>query len=165
MIHYSSPQDTDKNIGKAYNEIMDLLKPEDWCILTDADTCFLTTEYGRIIERAIKEYPDTGMFVAYTNRLGNQDQLLNIADYNLDIGYHIRIAKEQEELPFSVRPLIGLAGGMLMGIKKDVFLKVGKFKDGFHIDNDWSFRCLYKGYRIMLIENIYLLHLRELKDL
>jgi GT2 family glycosyltransferase len=164
MIYHNSPQRSDKNIGRAYNDFMELLKPEDYAAFTDLDTCFLTREQPNFIEQAISEYPDTGMFVCYTNRLGNQDQLLNIKDYNTDIAYHVRIAKEQQELPFSVRPLKGLPGGMLMVIKKATWEKVGRFVDGFlGVDNNYGFRLLHNGYKILLIENLYIFHLRDLK--
>jgi len=164
MIYHNSPQRSDKNIGKAYNDFMELLKPEDWAAFSDLDTCFITRKQPNFIEQAISEYPDTGMFVCYTNRLGNQDQLLNIQDFNTDINYHIKIAKEQQELPFSVRPLIGLPSGMLMVIKKATWEKVGRFVDGFlGVDNNYGFRLLHNGYKILLIENLYLFHLRELK--
>lgn len=165
MIHYCSPQRSDKNIGKAYDEIMDLLKPEDWAVLTDLDVCFLTREQPNLIERAIKEYPDTGMFTCLTNRIGSPDNLLNYKDYITDMGYHARIAKEQQELPFSVRPFKGLPGGFFMGIKKETYLKVGRFIDGFlGVDNNYAFRILHKGFKILLIESLYVFHLRELKS-
>ena len=162
-IYHNSPQRSDSNIGLAYNDFMQLLNSEDWAVFTDLDTCFLTREQPELIEQAIKEYPDTGMFVCYTNRLGQWDQLLNIKDYNTDINYHIKIAKEQQELPFSVIPLKGLPSGMLMVIKKATWEKIGGFLDGFHIDNNYGFRLLYKGYNILLIENLYIFHLRDLK--
>jgi len=165
MIHYFQPQRSDKNIGRSYNDFMNLIKSEDWAAFTDLDVCFLTREQPLLIDRAIKEYPDTGWFTAFTNRLGSNDNLLNIADYNTDIVYHIRIAREQQELPFSVRPFKGLPGGFLIVIKKATWEKVGKFADGFHIDTNYAFRILHKGFSIRLIENLYLFHLRELKDL
>lgn len=166
MIYYFQPQRLDKNIGQAYNDYMDLIKPQDYAVFTDLDVCFLTREQGDLIERAIKEYPDTGLFTCYTNRLGSKDNLLNIKDYNTDIAYHVRIAREQQELPFSVRPFKGLPGGFLMVIKKEVYLKVGRFLDGFlGLDNNYAFRLLHKGYKIRLIESLYVFHLREMKDL
>lgn len=47
---------------------------EDWVVLMDGDTLFFQSNFGHLIKDYIDQYPDTGMFVCFTNRIGCREQ-------------------------------------------------------------------------------------------
>src|SRR5690606_27666121 len=55
-IWYSNPYSTQKNIGKALNEVCELVPDDDWIGLQDGDMMYLTTDWGLQIEEALKKY-------------------------------------------------------------------------------------------------------------
>ena len=71
MVYYSTPYDTGKALGDAYNHFFELIPQDsDFGCLTDADAMFTTSEYGHQIQRAIDENPNCRLFYATTNRIG-----------------------------------------------------------------------------------------------
>ena len=73
FIAYAS----DGNLGGAYNKAMALLKdPDDWGAFVDHDAMMVQKYWFSILERAIKENPQYGLFTCYTNRVNNPQQIL-----------------------------------------------------------------------------------------
>ena len=90
MIFYSIPYNTNKNIGKYYNDFMRILpNDDDYACFVDGDTIFTTENYGNIIEEITKEYSHIGCFTATTNRVGCEWQIAPKVDMkNNDMRYH-----------------------------------------------------------------------------
>lgn len=57
------------DLGHAYNRGMALIPDGDWACFIDHDAYFTTKTWFRLIEEAIAQQPDAGMFCARTNRL------------------------------------------------------------------------------------------------
>jgi len=75
-IHYSTPFSTEKNIGKAYNEFMELVPDGDWVCIRDCDTLFLRSDCGQQIEAIINRHGnDYKLISCMTNRLRADHQL------------------------------------------------------------------------------------------
>ena len=94
MIHYCSPYDPDKNIGKAYNKTVSLIPDEDWMCFTDGDTMFPYPDYGTYLQSIIDSNPEYGLLTSYTNRVGDKRQCWEGVIQNhhslLDL-YHYRL--------------------------------------------------------------------------
>lgn len=160
-IYYFTPYALDKNLGAAYNHYMELLpEDDDWACFIDGDAMFLTPDWGHLIQKAIEDYPETGMFTCYTNRIGNKQQLYRgIFSENRDMVAHRNIAKVCHETGKNrTRVLSRPISGIMMIIQKRTW-KQFPFKDGLlTVDNDISARLLNAGLKVRLIESIYMLH-------
>jgi len=158
-----------KELGAAYNEFMDRLRPDDWACLIDHDAMFTTTIWHDQMERAINLNPDAGLFVPRTNRIGcGWMKLQGVETKNHDMIYHRCLGRELadsrgatvtdvtiwEEQP-SRKPL----SGVLMLLSKKVWQQVSGFKAGFlTVDNDMHARIRKAGLKVYLMEGVYLYH-------
>jgi GT2 family glycosyltransferase len=166
-VYYFTPYATNKNLGAAYNEYMELLpNDDDWACFLDGDTMFLIPDWGNIIQQAIEKHPDTGMFTCYTNRVNNPQQLYRgMFSENGDIRAHRNIAIACRELhPYQVTPLSRVISGMMMVIQKKTW-KEFRFGDGLlGVDTNISRRLLKAGKPVMLMQGIYLLHYYRMNE-
>lgn len=166
MIYFATPYAFDGNLGGAYNHYMELLPDDnDWMVFIDGDACFLTPKWGHQIKKIIDKYPDTGLFTCYTNRVGNKRQLLGgFISPERDILkiYHTAV-KLQKTKYYEATELLPPISGHFMGVRKDVWRKAGKFKDGLlTIDNNFSRRVQNAGYKIRRMDGVYIFHLYRL---
>jgi GT2 family glycosyltransferase len=164
MTYYFTPTADDKNLGAACNHYMSLIESDgDWVCLTDRDTLFLSPNYHAKIKRAIKDNPDVGMLTCLTNRVGERNQCYKgIISDNPNIITHKTISDQLEGV-YTYKE-IKSASGFCMIIKKAVWNKI-KFRDGMlGIDNFFSDDLIAAGYKIKVIEGIYMLHYYRLKE-
>lgn len=167
MIPILQPFRNDKNLGRAYNEQMQMVPDGCHVIIRDIDTLLLTPNTPNIIERYIQEYPDA-VLTCYTNRVGPlaKRQLLNgtISD-NTDINYHIAIA-ERMEVNTTVTPIIRCISGFLMVFSKELWKKYPFPETGkcLGVDSVWSKTLLSKGVQILRMNGVYCWHTYRLKN-
>lgn len=160
IIH--KPFSLTKTIGVEYNACIENSQ-EDWVILMDIDTCFLTPTQPLLIAKAIKEYGkrNVGMFVCKTNRVGYRQHLIHRQRSNdPDFTEHINIAKRLEAEEFSVSRAHHQCSGFFMCVNKKAWREIGGFKmDGLlGVDDDFSTRLDMAGYDILMINNLYIWH-------
>jgi len=185
MIYYSVPYTNDKNIGKYYNSFVDLLpNDEDWVCFIDADTIFLTPNYGHLIEEAIKYNTNFSVFTCFTNRIGNPKQSVHNLDmklnceeyeqyrkiYNGDkIDEHRKIAKEiqdkygskvidMDEFLSNTYGDALLSGVMIMAQKKTIKDTPFKEEGMLGVDNSFHKDLQAKGLKIGLMKGLYIYH-------
>lgn len=168
MVYYFTPYATDKDLGSVYNQYASIVPDdEDWICIMDADTCFLTPDFGHVIQSIIDQHPDTGLFTTYTNRVGNLDQCYQgEISSNSNILHHRKLAKEiSVSHKDKVKELRKIISGMIMIFKKSTWRQIGGFPENkgiLAIDNRFSKRILQHGLKIKLIESIYLFHFYRL---
>lgn len=104
VIHYLTPYDTDKNIGKAYNEAIEQLGDDnDWFVLRDGDTMFPTPQWGKHIEDALMKVGDHYQLIgAMTNRIGSEHQRVPGMFEVWDMRDHVRKAIELQDSHYAV---------------------------------------------------------------
>lgn len=173
MIYYFKPYSLDKNLGKAYNDHCKIVpSDDDWIVMMDGDTCFLTSDYGHIIQKVIESNPEIGLFTCYTNRIGNLEQCYNghISEES-DITIHLLQANNLANLQPSLKELKNVISGHFMLFQKKTWREVNGFPEQprkgkkynlLGVDNRFSNRILKAGKRIMLIENLYIFHVYRL---
>ena len=164
MIYYFTPTATNKDLGNAYNCYMGLLpNDDDWACLTDRDTFFLSSNYDTILNKAIEDNPDTGLFTCYTNRVGEKKQCYKgVISNNPDIVAH-KVISDQLEGIYTYKELESVSGFMMM-VQKRTWNKI-KFKKGLlGVDNWYSEDLVKAGYKIKLIEGLYMFHYYRLKE-
>ena len=74
-IHFIVPWSTEKNIGRAYNESMEIVSENDWVCFIDGDAINTTTYFGLNIEKVINENSNYSLFTCYTNRVIRKYQI------------------------------------------------------------------------------------------
>lgn len=158
------PYAEDCNLGKAYNQAMELLPEDAWGILLDHDAMFTTRDWYRQIAEAIRFKPDAGAFVAVTNRIDAVWQRAQEADpENHDIGYHTAIGLER----LKRRTLLDITdtkgfGGVCFAVSKKNWRLAGGFADGLLcVDHSLHFGLQRAGRRIYLLESLYCYHRRR----
>lgn len=168
MIYYSIPFNSNKNLGRAYNDFMSILpRNDDYACFVDGDTIFTTPNYGVIIENIVNENKGIGCFTAMTNRVACKWQIASGVDVNNnDMSYHRKFGTCIQEVyntyceDVTNKGIDDPMSGFLILIKKSTWLKVGKFleKKMLGIDNDIHEKILNKGEKMYLMKGIYLYH-------
>lgn len=157
-MHLKTPFRRDKNLGRAYNEAFEDLKKDDWLVIRDIDTLFLSHDAPNIIEDYITKYPETGIFTCFTNRIGCKDQLYKgVINQDPNILVHLDIANriKNDRTKFQIKSPIS---GMLMVVQKKTWID-NKFSDGcLGVDNDFSKRILASGLKIFRMNGLYIWH-------
>lgn len=156
-----------RDYGKALNAHCNLVPyDEDWIIIRDQDTMYFPTDYRKTIREATLRYPDTGIFGAYTNRIGLQWQLVNDEiDNNPDVTHHYKMATHLENKYGSeCKTIKEPVAGFFMMFRKSTWKSV-TFNEGdmgnCDVLFDWSFSCMVKDelkLPIRLIQGLYLFH-------
>jgi hypothetical protein len=169
MIYYFSPYSIEKNIGKSYNEYCRLVPNEThWICLIDADTMFLTYNYGHQIQELIDKYPDAGLFTCLTNRVNNLEQCYNhVISEETNILEHKKIAEfQQQNYYLSVKQLTRVISGHFMLFQKKTWLEAGGFCEQgmLRVDNKFSKQIMRVQKKILLAEGIYVLHYYRLLE-
>lgn len=163
-VHDIIPYSLEKNLGKAYNEDISLIPDDDWIIVRDADTCFLTPDGPAIIHQYITRFPDTKLFTCFTNRvttLSPMQLLSGQVDEDFDIKNHVFKAMEQKKNLYNVTSIETWISGFLMVFSKKTW-KEFPFREDYKclkVDNNFSRRILANGHKIMRMNGLYVFHL------
>lgn len=167
MLHVYVPhsqQETDGDLGKAYNDFMEYVKEDDWVCFLDSDAVFTHREWYRDIENIIKENPDYGLYTTMTNRVGCPYQKFEHVDVNEhNMRYHREVGKSAAE-QFKGQ-LLDITmhryqlSGVTIIISKKAWKSVGGFIRGFlRVDNEIHRQCARAGIKVGLIPGIYVYH-------
>jgi GT2 family glycosyltransferase len=164
-IHALIPSSLERNLGAAYNEEMARLPDGDWALMVDHDAILgLTRDWHQMVDEAIRFMPDAGAFVAVTNRIDAVWQRAEEADPdNHDVLYHTQLALARRDR----RTLLDITGtkgfgGVTFALSKAAWRAAGGFADGLLcVDHSIFFRLRAAGYRIWLMENLYVYHRRR----
>lgn len=165
-VHHITPGRSDKNIGKAINEIIERLPDNDWICLRDIDTLPM---YHEKIYHQCEDIARAGEFDlvgCMTNRLGLHYQLVGGRKSNdPDILNHRKIALELYNTHVNeVMPIHQAIGGLFMLFPKSTWLKVGGFPEGgiqingHFFDYHFCKSVMKHRLRIGIAKGIYLFH-------
>jgi len=161
-IYYSNPYNS-QSIGKAVNDFCRIIPNDnDWIVLQDGDICYLTPEWGKIIEKALdmagNQYQILG---AYTNRLRLTHQLHNgeFCDDH-EMRYHYHIAKQYEAKEDGITKTELPIAGCWMAFRKSTWKSLGGFfENTIAFDVDFCNRALKERMSLGLVNRLYVYHL------
>jgi GT2 family glycosyltransferase len=160
-VYHVIPWNSDKLIGKSYNQTMSLINDDDWVCFLDGDAVHTSPFFGKRIEDVIDNNPDYFLFTSYTNRIGNMYQIpTNVDKKNNDQGYHRQIGDELWEkfgtTALDVTSYTPLSGVIIL-IKKKYWSLVGGFSEVgmLGVDNDIHIKFKNNGYKVGLMRGIY----------
>ncbi len=167
MILTTIPFSSSKNLGRAYNEVMERLRDDDWVVFLDHDAMFTTKNWHDQIVRAVQTRPDAGMLTGVANRTGNLAQravpAINQNDHNYARhrlhGELIRKKFGDAAVDITNRFPIG---GVVMVLSKRSWRRTGGFVDGLLcVDHRMHLAMKRAGLRVYLLRGLYLYHWRR----
>lgn len=161
-IHFIHPFARDKKYGKELNATFQMIPDEDWVCILDWDCMFLTHDQIRTVYKYVEEYPNTGMFCAYSNRSGSGGQRYPSVGFSHSdtLLAHHNVAKQLLKNPVQVSKLNESISGYLMLVSKRTWNEI-KFSDELevlHVDRDYAARLISSGKQVLLMQNIYVWH-------
>jgi len=166
FVHHITPARSDKNFGKAINQMIEHLPEDDWICLRDIDT--VPTNHVSFIQQCedIANKGEWDLIGCMTNRLGLHYQLIDgrISE-NTDFLHHMEIGNQLAKDHWAdVKPCPASIGGIFMMFSKSLWLKVGKFPEGGIVIKgkflDWWISDSVRKIRgkIGIAQGIYLWH-------
>lgn len=156
------PYALDKNLGRAYNEAMEMIPEDEWACLMDYDAQFLTPTAIKTLYKYIEVNPDA-FFTCITNRVHpcNKEQLYQgVVSNNADMRNHIAIAESLEASIDTTSPLVYHMSGFMMLISKKMWTEI-KFTEDLKclgVDTDYFSKLKVAGKEILRIDGIYVFH-------
>lgn len=165
-VHHITPGRSDKNIGRAINEIVKSLPDNDWICLRDIDTLPM---YHEKIYQQCEEIAQAGEFElvgCMTNRLGLHYQLVGGRKSNdSDILNHRKIGVDlYNKHGNEIMPIQQVIGGLFMLFPKSAWKQVGGFPEGgiqiqgHFFDYHFCKKVMQQRLRIGIAKGIYLFH-------
>jgi len=163
-IYHFIPWNSNKSIGKSYNEMMSLIGSNDWACFLDGDAVHTSSFFGFRIEEVVEKNQQYSMFTCYTNRVACKYQVApNSSWVNNDQSYHRQLGEKLWDL--NKTNVIDITNnselsGVLIVLKKSMWEKVGGFKEDkmLSIDNDMHRKVRdFKG-RVGLMTGLYVQH-------
>jgi hypothetical protein len=165
-VHHITPGRSDKNIGRAINDIVKGLPDNDWICLRDIDTLPM---YHEKIYQQCEQIAQAGEFDlvgCMTNRLGLHYQLVGGRKSNdSDILNHRKIGVElYKEHGNDIMPIQQVIGGLFMLFPKSAWKQVGGFPEGgiqiqgHFFDYHFCKKVMQQRLRIGIAKGIYLFH-------
>lgn len=158
-----TPFSLEGDLGKAYNEALELLPDDAWAVLMDHDMMLTTREWYRQLEEAVAFIPHAGAIVAMANRIAAPWQQIGDPD-NHDVAHHRQFGRER----LKARTLLDITntkgfGGVLFALSKAAWREVGGFAEGatLCVDHSIHFKLRDAGRRIYLLESLYVYHWRR----
>ena len=166
QVHHITPGRSDKNIGKAINDLIRGLPDDDWICLRDIDT--LPMYHEKIYQQCeeIAERGDFDLVGCMTNRLGLHYQLVGgVKSDDPDIMNHRKIAVDlYNEHGNNVGYINQAIGGLFMLFSKKTWELVGGIPEGGiqikgqFFDYHFCKKIMRHGLRIGIAKGIYLFH-------
>lgn len=165
MIFTHVPYRLDANLGRAYNEFLELLPADAWACFLDHDAMPTTGQWFRQLTEAIAFKPDAGAFVAMANRMASPWQRPHdVPTNNNDMAWHRQKGAERAA---KVRTLLDISdtkgfGGVMFAISKTAWAETPGFADGLGcVDHSMHFALQKTGRRVYLLEGLYVFHWRH----
>lgn len=163
-IHFIHPFSLEKNYGKELNETMSIIPDGDWCAIMDWDCMLLMSDQIKRIYGYVNKYPETGIFVANSNRSGSLNQRINMCDF--DSKGDMIAQHKKSEIVFEMGDTLDIKicdekiSGFLMLISRATWNEI-KFNENLailNVDRDYAKRIIESGKRILLMKTIYVWH-------
>lgn len=165
VIHYLTPFDSDKNIGKAYNAAIDKLGDDnDWIVVRDGDTMFPTPQWGKHIEDSLMKAGDHYQLIgAMTNRIGGDHQRVPGMFDEWDMREHVKKAQQLQDEQYAVIEETdkGVAG-FFLAFRKKTWKQI-KFTENANesrlFDTVFYKAVRAKKMRVGIMKGLYVIHL------
>lgn len=173
MLITATAYHPERKLAKAYNGIMERLHEDDWICFIDHDAVWTTyTWYVQILDY-IKKYPEAGLFVARTNRIGQPTQVPNavrgkpgysIPGNSHDMRDHRDFGRAQQTTYYLdvIDRTSRVTSGVVIVTSKQTWKKAGGFnekrEDLGGCDTDYHRRMRPIGKKVYIMKGVYVYH-------
>lgn len=161
-IHIVKPFSLEKNLGKVYNDTMNLLPAGDWACLMDIDSMFLTPEQPALLYEYANRFPNALLtcFVNRVSTLSTKQLLKGFPDENSDIRHHLPLAENQQAGTLKGTEIAKDISGTLMLLSKKLWQQYPFDETGkcLGVDTYYGRRLRAAGVKIIRMDNIYIWH-------
>jgi len=161
QINFLTAFDTNKNIGGAYNRMIERINDE-WIFIKDGDCMFLRPDYGNQIADVIAMHGNKyDVLGCLANRLAGQHQRVGELSDKADINHHRAIASIQYNNFYSeVKETTINVAAMMMCFKRSLWEKVGGFtENSIRFDIEFCERAKQSGAKLGIMQGLYMFHL------
>jgi hypothetical protein len=168
MIWFFTPYSFEMKLFGAYDLYMSLIvNHEDWVVLMDGDTLFFQPNFGHLLKDYIDRYPNTGMFVCFTNRIGCREQQFS---NDLSAVDSLQVHYKTADFLYNnhhgeVTELHAPISGFMMVLQKKTWNIIKKelrerTKKNFllRVDREIASVLLEKGMSIRRMDGLFMLH-------
>lgn len=160
-VHIVHPFSLEKTYGVELNKFMSLIPDQDYAAIVDWDSMFLDHKQIPLLYDYIEKYPDTGLFLARSNRSGSPIQRYNgMISNQMSMSYWHRIAMNIKPKLSVTDVLDNKISGFLMLISKQTWNEI-KFNEELqvlHVDRDYAGRILAAGKPIRVMDDVLIYH-------
>lgn len=160
-VHIVQPFSLEKTYGVELNKLMAIIPAEDWVAVMDWDSMFLDHKQIPLLYSYIEKYPDTGLFLAMSNRSGSPIQRYNgQISTQMSMSYWHRIAMNIKPTLSVAEVLDNKISGFFMLISKQTWNEI-KFNEELKVldvDRDYAARILAAGKPIRIMNDILIYH-------
>lgn len=160
-IQIIQPYATDKKYGIELNRCIETMPDDDWVCVLDWDCMLLSHNQIPMMYEYIARYPDTGLFLAMSNRSGSQMQRYkNQKSENFDMSYWMREA-ENIEPSYNVTNMgAPIISGFLMLFSKATWaqIKFDETLDILHVDRTFAQSVLHLRKKVHIMQDILVWH-------
>jgi len=172
MILDITPYNTDKNLGKAYNDAFRNTSDEVTHIcFRDGDTCWLTPDYGVHLAEYVRLHP-TDVLTCWTNRINEraeqQVKQVNTLRKSYDMRDHLMAGSGYRRFIYETTPLRSFVSGFCMVVPRSVWVN-HKFAEQqvysdrgptnmLGVDNDFTNRIRAAGIQVLRMDGLYIWH-------
>lgn len=164
MIYYFTPYNTEKNVGKYYNDCMSMIPNGSWACFTDGDSMFTTHDFGHQLEEIIKEHSDYDLLTCMTNRVGTKYQCIEGTWTEERMSQHWKYGQYLANPPrrtevVDITNEAPISGVMIL-LKKSAWFNSDRFKESgmLGVDNSIHYAIRNMGGKVGLMKGVYLLH-------
>jgi len=167
LIYTFIPYSIEGNLVVAYEKCMKLIRDDDWALFLDYDVMFTRRDWYVLFVKAIKRYPEVGVFTCYTNRIRTKFQKApGIDRNNHDMVYHMKFGQrlyEKNGDSITIFPKGEHLGGFVMLIRKSVWNKIRPLKEkGIeYVDIEIGRKCHAREIKIARLDGLYAYHWRR----
>lgn len=158
-----APKTYNMNLGRCYNDYMEMVDDEDAFIMfIDHDAILLYPGWREIAQEVIHKYVnDNALFIVRTNRINNPYQRLNLFENNHLLSDNSKYASFiAKEFGSSVTECANWpsSSGVVLMMKKSTWQK-HKFSDGFlKVDNNIHIAHRVAGDKVYMMNGLYAYH-------
>lgn len=160
MLITAIAYDLERNLGRAYREIVARLRPEDHVAFLDHDAVWTTPTWYQQLLEAIARYPDGALFGAMTNRIGNRQQIPPGAPAGHDMAAHRSFGQELQDR-FGSEAIdvtnAHLLSGVVLCMPAAARAKLPIADGFFGVDNELH-RAARRVGKVYLLRGLYVQH-------
>lgn len=164
-VWFFTAYSTERNLGKSYNECMELIPDSDSACFTDGDSMYLNSDFGHIIHEYALRNPNA-VLTCWINRIHElaKGQLLKVSD---DVTTCLRVANGMNDGKYRTTAITGSVSGTLLVIPKRIwkdhkFSEVNTYRPGepnlLGVDNHFTNEIRRAGIPVLRMDSLLIFH-------